>query len=43
MEHFAKIGNSFQLVTIFAKLYVLDIWQGSEYATEGRYETVMAV
>ena len=31
MELFAKIVNSFQPVTIFAKSSILDIWLGSEY------------
>ena len=33
MEHFAKIGNGFYPLTIFAKRSILDIWQGSEYAS----------
>ena len=32
MERFAKIINGFQLLTIFAKQSLLDVWQGSEYA-----------
>ena len=26
--------NDFQSVTIFAKSYILDIWQGSEYTSD---------
>ena len=33
MESFAKIVNGFQSLTIFAKRYILDVWQGSEYAS----------
>ena len=29
MEHFVKIVNGFYLLTIFAKLCILDIWQVS--------------
>ena len=32
MEIFVKIINSWKRVTIFAKSYILDVWQGSEYA-----------
>ena len=34
MECFAKIVNTFQALTIFAKGSILDIWQGSEYASD---------
>ena len=33
MEHFAKIVNGFQALTIFAKHSILDVWQGSEYVS----------
>ena len=33
MELFAKIGNSRQLLLIFAKSSILDVWQGSEYTS----------
>ena len=33
MERFPKIGNNFQPLTIFIKHPILDIWQGSEYAS----------
>ena len=33
MERFAKIVNGYQLLTIFTKRSILDIWQGSEYAS----------
>ena len=35
MELFAKIVNSFLPLTIFKKRFVLDGWQGSEYALVG--------
>ena len=31
MKHFVKIVKVFQPLTIFAKLSILDVWQGSEY------------
>ena len=31
---FKKIVNVFQSLTIFAKCSILDLWQGSEYASE---------
>ena len=33
-EHFAKVVNRFQPLTIIAKRSILDIWQASEYALE---------
>ena len=33
MERFAKIINSFQPLTTFAKRSILDVWQGSEFAS----------
>ena len=33
MECFAKIVNSFLLSNIFAKCYIFDVWQGSEYTS----------
>ena len=33
MDFFAKILNNFQLLTIFAKGSILDVWRGSEYAS----------
>ena len=33
MELFAKIVNGFQLLAIFAKNSILDVWQASEYAS----------
>ena len=33
MERFAKIVNSFQPLTIFAKRYMSDVGQGPEYAS----------
>ena len=35
MEHFAKIVNGFNPLTIFAKRSILDIRLGSEYASDG--------
>ena len=32
MELLAKIVNSWNLLTISAKTYILDVWLGSEYA-----------
>ena len=29
-----KIVNGFQLLTIFTKRSILDVWQGSKYASE---------
>ena len=31
---FAKIFNGFQSLTIFAKRFIIDVWQGSEYLFE---------
>ena len=31
MEHFANKVNRFQLLTIFAKHFILDVWRHSEY------------
>ena len=33
MECFAKIVNSWKLLTFFVKHAILDVWQGSEYAS----------
>ena len=33
-ELFAKIVNSWKLLTIFPKGSILDVWQGSEYDSE---------
>ena len=30
MERFAKLVDGFELLTIFAKRSILDVWQGSE-------------
>ena len=32
MERFAKIINASKLLSIFTKYYVLEVWQGSDYA-----------
>ena len=34
MEHLAKIVNNFKELTLFAKSSTLDVWQGSEDASE---------
>ena len=31
MDFFAKTVNDFQLLTIFSKSFVLEVWMGSEY------------
>ena len=33
MECLEKVVNGFELLTIFAKLSILDVWQGSEYGS----------
>ena len=33
MEHSAEIVNGLQRLTIFAKHSILNVWQGSEYAS----------
>ena len=33
-KHFEKIIEGFQLLTVFAKRFILDAWQGFEYASE---------
>ena len=33
MKRFAKKVNGFQLLTIFAKRFILDVWQGSVNAS----------
>ena len=34
MKRCEKIVEGFQLLTIFAKRSVLDVWQGSEYTSD---------
>ena len=34
MQRFAKIVNDFIQLTTFVKCSILDVWQGSEYASE---------
>ena len=34
MKVFTKIGDDFQLLTIFAKSSIEDLWQDSEFASE---------
>ena len=36
MERFAKVVNGWKLLIIFAKRSILDVWQGSEYASAGK-------
>ena len=31
MERFVKVINGFQLLTLFTKLSIFDVWQGSKY------------
>ena len=33
MECFEKVVESFELLTIFVKRYILDVWQSSEYGS----------
>ena len=33
MELFAKTANYWKLLTVFAKKFILDVWQGSRYAS----------
>ena len=33
MKHFVKIVNGFQLLNIVTKRSIVDIWQGSDYAS----------
>ena len=33
MELFVKIANGWKSLTIFMKTFILDAWQGSEYAS----------
>ena len=35
MKHFEKLANGFHPLTISAKISILDIWLGSEYASPG--------
>ena len=34
MEVFAKIVNDWELLAVFAKSFILDAWQGSEYTSD---------
>ena len=34
MESFVKMNNGFQLLTIFQKHSIVDVWQVSEYVSE---------
>ena len=34
VDYFVKINKDFQLLNVFAKHSILDVWQGSEYASE---------
>ena len=35
MECFVEIVNGLKPLTIFAKRSILNVWQGSEYASDG--------
>ena len=37
----AKIGNKFELLLILGKRSLLDVWQGSEYASETSLKLLM--
>ena len=34
MEVFAKMVNGFSFLSIFAKIFILDVWEDSEFASE---------
>ena len=36
MKRFAKTVNDFQQLAIFAKRSIIDVWQGSEYASNSK-------
>ena len=38
MELFMKTVNDFQLLTNYAKSFVLDVWLGSQYTSEKSYK-----
>ena len=33
MKLFVKLVNGFQPLTVFEKSFILDVWEGSEYAS----------
>ena len=37
MERLLKIGNSFKPLTIYTKWSTLDVWQGSDYASDQQH------
>ena len=40
MKHFAKIVHNLKKLTIFAKRYTLDVWQGSEYTYARAFQII---
>ena len=38
IEVFAQIVNGIKFLTIFAKSFILDVWQDSEFASKARYD-----
>ena len=43
MGRFAKIVNNYKPLSIFAKSSILDVWQGSGYASVIQYLTIIAI
>ena len=43
MELFVKMINGFILLTIFTKSFILDVWQGSDYAYEDFYSELLKI
>ena len=38
MESFPKLVNGFHPLTVFVKQSILDVWKGSEYASEANHK-----
>ena len=34
MEFFAKIVKGYKTLTVFTKIFIIDVWQGSKYASD---------
>ena len=43
MECFEEVVNSWKLLTYFAKLSILDVWQGSEYTSVICYSLLVKI
>ena len=43
MELLEKIDSSVKSLIIFAKIFILDIWKGSKYATESSKATMKTI